>query len=43
MSMTKAEKRKLQSYRTRATRISMESRKLATDVGKELVRQMKKS
>ena len=43
MSMTKAEKRKLQSYRTRATRISKESKKLATDVGKELVRQMKKS
>jgi hypothetical protein len=43
MSMTKAEKRKLKSYRTRATRISKESRKLATDVGKELVRQMKKS
>jgi len=43
VSMTKAEKRKLKSYRTRAEKISRESRKLATDVGKELVRQMKKS
>jgi len=43
MSMTKAEQKKLKSYRTRATRISKESKKLATDVGKELVRQMKKS
>ena len=43
MAMTKAEQKKLKSYRTRAARISKESRKLATDVGKELVRQMKKS
>ena len=43
MSMTKVEKNKLKSYRTRAERISKESKKLATDVGKELVRQMKKS
>ena len=43
MSMTKAEKRKLKSYRTRADKIAKESKKLATDVGKELVRQMRKS
>ena len=43
MAMTKAEKRKLVAYRTRAERIAKESKKLATDVGKELVRQMKKS
>ena len=43
MSMTKAEKRKLVLYRTRAEKIAKESKKLATDVGKELVRQMKKS
>ena len=43
MSMTKAEKRKLKSYRTRAEKVAKESKKLATDVGKELVRQMKKS
>lgn len=30
MSMTKAEKRKLQSYRTRADKIAKESKKLAT-------------
>jgi uncharacterized protein (UPF0335 family) len=43
MSMTKAEQKKLKSYRTRAERVAKESKKLATDVGKELVRQMKKS
>ena len=43
MSMTKAEKRKLKSYRTRADKIAKDSKKLATDVGKELVRQMRKS
>jgi len=43
MSMTKAEKSKLKSYRTRAERVAKESKKLATDVGKELVQQMKKS
>jgi hypothetical protein len=43
MSMTKAEKRKLVAYRKRAAMIARESEKLATDVGKELVRQMKKS
>ncbi len=43
MAMTKAGKHKLESYRTRAERIAKDSKKLATDVGKELVRQMKKS
>ena len=43
MAMTREEKRKLVSYRKRARRIAKESEKLATDVGKELVRQMKKS
>ena len=43
MAMTKAEKRKLRSHRTRAEKVATESKKLATDVGKELVRQMKKS
>jgi len=43
MSMTKAEKSKLRSFRTRAERVAKDSRKLATDVNKELVKQMKKS
>ena len=43
MSMSKAEKRKLVSYRTRARKIAHDSEKLAADVGKELIRQMKKS
>ena len=43
MTMTKAERRKLKSYKARATKIARDSRKLAKDVGEELVRQMKKS
>jgi len=43
MAMTKAEKRKLVSYQARAEKVARESKKLASDVGKELVRQMKKS
>ncbi len=43
MSMTKAEQKKLKSYRTRANKIANDSKKLATDVGKELRKQMKKS
>ena len=43
MAMTKAETKKLRSYRTRADKIAKDSKKLATDVGRELVRQMKKS
>jgi len=43
MVLTKTEQRKLRSYQARAKKVAKESRKLATDVGKELVRQMKKS
>jgi len=43
MTLTKAEQRKLRSYRTRAEKVARDSTKLAKDVGKELVRQMKKS
>ena len=43
MALTKTEQKKLRSFRTRAEKVARESRKLAKDVGKELVRQMKKS
>ena len=43
MALTKAEKRKLRSLNRRAGRIAKDAQKLARDVGKELVRQMKKS
>ena len=43
MTLTKTEQRKLKSFRTRAEKVARESEKLAKDVGKELVRQMKKS
>jgi hypothetical protein len=43
MTLTKTEQRKLKSFRTRAEKVAKDSTKLAKDVGKELVRQMKKS
>jgi len=43
MSLTKTEQQKLRSFQTRAERVAKESMKLAKDVGKELVRQMRKS
>jgi len=43
MALTKTEQGKLRSFRIRANKVARESAKLATDVGKELVRQMKKS
>ena len=43
MTLTKAEQRKLRSYGARAEKVARESTKLAKDVGRELVRQMKKS
>ena len=43
MALTKTEHRKLRSFRTRAEKVAKDSKKLAKDVGKELVRQMRKS
>jgi len=43
MALTKAEQRRLRSFRTRAEKVAKDSTKLAKDVGKELVRQMRKS
>jgi len=41
--LTKTEQRKLRSFRARAEKVAKDSKKLATDVGKELARQMRKS
>jgi len=41
--LTKAEQRKLRSFQARAKKVAEESTRLAKDVGKELVRQMRKS
>ena len=43
MVLTKAEQRKLRLFQARAEKVARESTKLAKDVGKELVRQMRKS
>jgi len=43
VSLTKTEQQKLRSFRARAKKVAKESTRLAKDVGKELVRQMKKS
>jgi len=43
MTLTKAEKRKLQSLNRRAVKLEKDARKLAYDTSRELVRQMKKS
>jgi hypothetical protein len=43
MTLTKAEKRKLQSLNRRAVQLEKDARKLAHDTSKELIRQMKKS
>jgi hypothetical protein len=43
MPLTKTEKRKLRSLNRRAKKVAADADKLARDVGKELVRQMKKS
>ena len=42
MVMTKAEKAKLASFKKRAKKIEGETKKLARDVERELVRQAKK-
>jgi len=43
MPITNAEKRKLRSMEKRARKIEADARKLGRDVGRELVKQMKKS
>ena len=43
MSMTRAEKAKLRNFDKRARKIASDSKKLAVDVRKELVKQSKKS
>ena len=43
MALSKSEKRKLKGFQTRANKIARDSEKLAKDVGKEMVRQMRKS
>jgi len=43
MALTKTEQRKLHSFQARVKKVARESMKLAEDVGRELVRQMRKS
>lgn len=43
MALTKKEREKLQSLRSRANKLASDAKKLARDTGKELVKQMKKS
>ncbi|KKN56916.1 hypothetical protein LCGC14_0567690 [marine sediment metagenome] len=43
MALTKAEQAKMRSFSKRGHKIAREARSLATDVSKELKRQMKKS
>ena len=43
MALTKTEKKKLNTLKKRAVKLAQDTRKLAKDVGRELVRQMRKS